>query len=341
VARKPSKPSTAKCDCNQYTLFLMAEPKYVSCVRLEEIMPDISHDSVNRFLLREEYTPKDLCEENKGDIILEGGTLSGDDSVIDKPYRDRNKTELLGYFWSGKHKKAVKGINLITLHYTDIAGKAYPVNFRIYDKKEGKTKNDYFREMIEEVENWGLKPRWVTGDSWYSGKDNLKFLKNKGLGFLFAIANNRIVSLSKGKEQQVETLELPEEGLVVYLKDFGWVKVFAQNFKNEVRYYVSYLPNLDELERLSRFEMKQLHDQHWTIETFHRVIKQVCNIERFYVRNTQAIRNHFFCSFRAFSHLQNLRLNGLILNLYAVSRQLFIPVIRQFILERSTPSLLT
>ncbi|MEB3309332.1 MAG: IS701 family transposase, partial [Snowella sp.] len=43
----------------------MAKPKYVSCVRLEEIMPDISHDSINRFLLREEYTPKDLFEENK------------------------------------------------------------------------------------------------------------------------------------------------------------------------------------------------------------------------------------------------------------------------------------
>jgi hypothetical protein len=67
------------------------------------------------------------------------------------------------YFWSGKHKRTVKGINLITLYYTDISGNSYPVSFRIYDKRDGKTKNDYFREMVTEVQLWGLKPDWVTG----------------------------------------------------------------------------------------------------------------------------------------------------------------------------------
>jgi len=73
-------------------------------------------------------------------MVLEGGTLSVDDSVIDKPYRDPKKTDLVSYFWSGKHKKSVKGINLISLYYTDILGNSYPVNFRIYDKKEEKKK---------------------------------------------------------------------------------------------------------------------------------------------------------------------------------------------------------
>lgn len=336
MARQLSKPSTAKCDCDLYTLFLMAEPKYVSCTRLEEVMKDRSHDSINRFLLREEYSPKDLFDENKDKLVLEGGSLSVDDSVIDKPYRDPKKTELVGYFWSGKHKKPVKGINLISLYYTDVLSNSYPVNYRIYDKTEGKTKNDYFLEMLEEVESWGLKPAWITGDSWYSSKNNLKYLKNKGLSFLFGVANNRLVSLEKGQEVQVETLEISEEGLVVYLKEFGWVKVFCQNFTNEARYYVCYQPNLEGLEKLSRSEFKQLHDRHWQIETFHRVIKQVCNIERFYLRDKQAIQNHVFCALRAFAKLQTLRIHDLIDNLYQISRQLFIPVIRQFILDHHT-----
>ena len=58
--RQLSKPSTAQCNSTLYTLFLLAEPKYVSCVRLAEILAELSHDSVNRFLLRERYTPKDL-----------------------------------------------------------------------------------------------------------------------------------------------------------------------------------------------------------------------------------------------------------------------------------------
>jgi hypothetical protein len=32
-----------------YILLLLAEPKYVSCVRLTEVIEDLSHDSVNRF----------------------------------------------------------------------------------------------------------------------------------------------------------------------------------------------------------------------------------------------------------------------------------------------------
>ena len=92
----------------------MAEPKYVSCVRLADILEEVSHDSVNRFLLRERYTPEDLFNEVKEEVTLVGGSLSVDDSVEDKPYRDPQKSAFVGYFWSGKHKRTVKGINLIT-----------------------------------------------------------------------------------------------------------------------------------------------------------------------------------------------------------------------------------
>ena len=296
----------------------------------------MSHDSINRFLLREQYEPRDLFEEVKSSLIMTAGTLSVDDSVEDKPYRDHSKSAFVEFFWSGKHKRSVKGINLITLYYTDTAGSSYPVNFRIYDKQEGKTKNDYFREMVLEVFEWGLEPAWVTGDSWYSSLDNLKFLRDQKVGFLFGIANNRKVSIERGTSAQVKTVEIPNEGLMVYLKAFGWVKVFFQPFKNEPRYYILYRPNLERLQHLTRDIFKAVHDDHWKIECFHRVIKQVCNIERFYVRGEQAIRNHFFCALRAFCKLQTMCINGLINNCYEISRQLFVPVIRQFILENVT-----
>ncbi len=115
------------------------------------MLEELSHDSVNRFLIREQYTPKDLSDEVQAELNLKGGTASIDDSGVDKPYRDPNKTALVGYFWSGKHKQTVKGINLITLCYRDITGNSYPINFRIYDKREDKAKNDYFIEMLQEI----------------------------------------------------------------------------------------------------------------------------------------------------------------------------------------------
>lgn len=47
-------------------------------------MADLSHDSVNIFLLREQYEPKDFFDEVKLNINLVDGTLSGDDTIIDK-----------------------------------------------------------------------------------------------------------------------------------------------------------------------------------------------------------------------------------------------------------------
>lgn len=207
------------------------------------------------------------------------------------------------------------------------------MNFRIYDKREGKTKNEYFRELVAQVQAWGLKLAWVMGDSWYSGIENLKFLRHEKVGFLFGIADNRQVSLERGNPVQVQTLSIPESGLVVYLKEFGWVKVFCQSFKDQARYSIMYLPDSTELGQLERQNLRQIHDSHWQIESFHRVIKQVCNVERFQVRTESAIRTHFFCALQAFCKLQTMRVEGLIDNLYQVSRQLFVLVIRQFILE--------
>lgn len=134
-------------------------------------------------MLRERYDPKDLFDEVKIHIQLVGGTVSGDDTVIDKPYSDPNLTELIGYFWSGKHHRIVKGIPLITIYYTDPSGKSVPVNYRIYDKREGKTKNDYFREMITEVLAWGLTPWMVTGDAWYKAPKKPEIPEKTGTRF--------------------------------------------------------------------------------------------------------------------------------------------------------------
>ena len=109
--------SLPKCNLEIYTLFLLSEPKLVSCVRLSEILEDLSHDSINRFLIRENYTAQDLFEEIRHLIVLEKGTLSVDDMVIDKPYSNPEKAELIDYFWSGKHHRTVKGINIITLYH--------------------------------------------------------------------------------------------------------------------------------------------------------------------------------------------------------------------------------
>lgn len=307
---------------------------------MANILEGLSHDSVNRFLLRERYNPKDWFDSVKLHMNLIDGTLSGDDTVIDKPYSDPSKTELIGYFWSGKHHRPVKGINLITLYYTDPKGKSVPVNYRIYNRQESKSKNDYLREMIEEVLGWGLKPKIVTGDAWYSSRENLKFLKNRGLGFLMGIAKNRKVSLDGLEYSQVKNLKIPDQGLVIYLKNFGRVKLFRRTFKNEAeRYYITCLTDVDATEQITRHEFNEWRSIHWGIECYHRAVKQLCGIERFMVRTTEAIKNHIFCSLCAFTQLEFMRAEEILENWYEVQRKLYLQVARGFIIEHLTQKL--
>jgi len=90
--RQRSKPSTAQCNSALYTLFLLAEPKYVSCVRLSEILAAVSHDSINRFLIREQYTPKDLFEEVKNNV---GSLKSSTSRMIKREFSQQYEK----YYW--------------------------------------------------------------------------------------------------------------------------------------------------------------------------------------------------------------------------------------------------
>ncbi len=57
------------------------------------------------FCYTNSMNPAYLFDEIKLSINLVGGILSGDDTVIDKPHSDTKITELIGYYYSGRHPK--------------------------------------------------------------------------------------------------------------------------------------------------------------------------------------------------------------------------------------------
>jgi hypothetical protein len=67
----------------------------------------------------------------------------------------------------------------MTLYYPDPQGVSVSANYRLNDKSEGKTKHDYFREMLLEVIVWGLMPEMITADSWYACVETLTLLKHQ------------------------------------------------------------------------------------------------------------------------------------------------------------------
>ena len=108
-----------------YMGFLMTEPNSISCTQLAETY-NISHDSVNRFLEREDYTPHDLYQEAIQHIDNNKLIVSINDTVLDKPYSQH--MDLVSYFWSEAYRSVRRLISL-TLYATDQNGQNIPINF--------------------------------------------------------------------------------------------------------------------------------------------------------------------------------------------------------------------
>ncbi len=148
----------------------------------------------------------------------------------------------------------------------------------------------------------GLGPKVVTADSWYASTANFKFLRNQELSFLSGIEKNRIISTRAGEYQQCVQPVFLLKACTPQRVDF--VKVFQTVDKdNNVRYYVYFHPDEEKRQFITRAEFEKTHQQHWQTEVFHRTSKQVCNIEKFFVRTSSSIKTHLFGALRAFIRL--------------------------------------
>ncbi|MGL5212726.1 MAG: IS701 family transposase, partial [Acinetobacter junii] len=70
---------------------------------------------------------------------------------------------------------------------------------------------------------------------------------------------------------------------------------------------------------------------HWKIEQYHRVIKQVCHIEKFQVRRSKLILNHIFSALMAYVEIQKNHFERIFENIYRWQKKLFRPMIKNFI----------
>lgn len=280
-----------------YMTFLTASPKIFTCTEVERVLQEQknapAHDAVNRLLHRLTPSASVLRNEAIQHVILKKGVLVLDDSTLDKLYAQH--IELVSRHWSGKHHAIVKGINLITLLWTD-GDRIIPCDYRIYNKEQdGKTKNDHFSDMLLKAKIQGFEPSCVLFDSWYSGLENLKTIRKYGWYWLTRLKSNRLVNPDGKTNVPVSSVRTTETGKVVHLKGFGFIKLFGITSKDgTIEYWATSHLDMDDLKRL------QLSEFSWKIEEYHRNLKQFCGVERSQVRAARAQRNHIGLAIRTF-----------------------------------------
>lgn len=293
--------NTAKVRPEDYVQFLLASPRQFTCTEAARVQPKQpappAHDSFARLLTRLEPDPEALWQEARSHIRPDDGILVLDDSTLDKPYA--RHIDLVGWHWSGKHHQVVKGINLLTLLWTD-GDRHVPTDYAIYDKvHDGKSKNDLFRQQLRTAQQRGMTPQCVCFDSWFSSLDNLKAIRALNWTWLGQLKSNRKVRVDFAQPQAIRTVDVPEQGRVVHLPGYGPIRVFRVVATNgDTGYWATSDLEMDALTRL------KYADFSWRIEEYHRGIKQFCGVERCQARRGKAQRNHIGWSLRAFLRLE-------------------------------------
>ena len=290
-----------------YIDFLVAAQKSFTCTEAARCQPESdrvpAHDAFTRLLRRQPPDTEALWRETRGLVKLEGGALVLDDTTLDKPYA--RKMELVTRHWSGKHRRVVSGINLLTLVWSG-GQSLIPCDFRIYDKPlSGKNKNDYFREMVEVAHGRGFRPGHVLFDSWYSSLENLKKVRSYGWTWLTQFQANRRVNPDGAGNVRVDAVEIGAEGRMVHLRGYGLVKVFRRDSPNgDVEHWATNDPDM------TPEEQEVLKGWAWSIERYNRGLKQCCGVEKCQARKAESQRSHIGMAIQAFLRLEVHRLRS-------------------------------
>lgn len=314
-----------------YINFLVAAPRVVSCTEAARCQPPgprrAAHDALTRLLHRQDPDPTPLWEEAQELVEREEGLLIVDDTTLDKPYAQQ--IELVHRHWSGKHHRVVWGINLVTLLWSD-GTHAVPCDYRLYDQPmDDLTKNDHLRAMLATARARGFRPRLVAFDSWYSSLANLKAIRGYGWSWLTRLKGNRLVDPAHSGNRPLKEVAISPHGTVVHLKGYGLIQVFRIDTPDgDTEYWAT-----NELE-MTTPERERRAGQIWTIEVYHRGLKQYCGVERCQARAERAQRNHIGWALRAFLRLEYQRMR-LGTSWFATKLELIRPALAQYLADPS------
>lgn len=113
------------------------------------------------------------------------------------------------------------------------------------------------------------------------------------------LKGNRLVNPEQTGNRPICDVALTSTGTVVHLKGYGFIQVFKLVAPDgDIDYWATNNLLLSHRQRLPWAEFE------WSIEQYHRGLKQCCGVEKAQVRSARAQRNHIGLARRAFLRLE-------------------------------------
>jgi hypothetical protein len=292
----------------------------------------ISHDRIQRFLSKQEFTSADLWHFVKPHVRANeqpDGCIIVDDSIAEKPYTDEN--DIIAWHYDHAQARMVKGINFLSaLYHVSGLEVSLPVGFRVVskteqyvDKKDGKTKrrspttkHEHYQALLRQACHNQIKFRFVLNDVWYASAENMRLVKGElEREFIMPLKSNRKVALSEADKRQGKyvrvdqvPLEVGETG-VIRLEGVDFPLLLCkQRFINEDgSQVVQYLVCSDV--QLTHEQITTIYQRRWNVEEYHKSLKQNASLERSPTHTVRTQTNHLFASLCGYVKLELLKLS--------------------------------
>lgn len=259
-----------------------------NCVSLSKITKS-SHDSLTRVLNGKKFCWQTLLQNFILRTFgkLQGGYLIIDDTVISKQFA--KKIENLAWIFDSKIKKSILGINMVMIAWSN--GKiTIPLAFKVYQKKNGKTKIDLAIELLEYAKKLKIKPKFVTFDSWYTAAKVFKKTEECKWIFVTQLKKNRKLNGVPVRSIYSNPYWQKQGKLV------SGIKVLV------VRHGKKYFATNDL--SLSKKELLSAYKQRWEIETIFKALHSKLGLDKCQSRKLNSQQAHFHLCLMAYVALE-------------------------------------
>ena len=287
-----------------YSDYLLCSFGQATATGLGEVVEgSVSHDQITRSLSGKERGGAELWQVAKRfvrQIQSDDGVLILDDTISEKPHSDEN--DIVCWHYDHTSGSVIKGINLMTaLYHVPSRGLSLPVEFRLIaktevyvDKKDGKTKrrspitkNEYYRMMAQQAVINRIPFKYVLNDIWFASADNMNFVKHTlKKEFVMPLKTNRKVALSEDDKRhgiyvRVDEVEIePDTVRQIYLEDVSFPMLLVKQVFTNKDGSTGVLFLITSDTTLTYHEITSLYQKRWTIEPFHKSLKQNAALER-------------------------------------------------------------
>jgi len=176
--------------------------------------------------------------------------------------------------------------------------------FSLFKKfKDGLTKTDHCRALLDVARQRGFRPECVAFDSWYASLDHRKVIRGQGWRWLTQRKGNRLVNPDGTGNRPLGECAIAATGTRVHRQGYGCIRAFRiVPPDGDTEHWATSDEAMDDLTRLKYAEWA------WGSEQYHRGLKQECGVERAQVRAGRAQRNHIGYAIRAFLRFEQHRL---------------------------------